>query len=613
MADQLVKITLLAQDKATAAVNAVRGGLNKLVNGIDDMMGRWKAALAGFMAFRSAISKTTELADLAAKATDIERSFSNLAATAGKDAVKFMSDMRTAAKGTISDMDLMEKSNKAMMLGGKALAASMPELIEIARASAAATGSSVEDMFDSIVMGMGKQRKTLLDDLGIIFDVDKANAAYAKTLGKQVSQLSEAEKKQAFMNAALKAGLDNVRAMGGSMELATDKAARLAAEQHNLSVALGKELLPYVNTAREYFIGLGKDMLSILNYFSLAEREQRKMDALQKQRLDSMAAERVIQKQITDVRDVNTASNSRNYNTATALDEALSKQQATTAGLTREIRAMTAARIEADAATAGGAGAAPKPKIESSMDAAELEKQIAADVAAAKIAEEEWVFIRLTEIDAMRAEALTLRGEEQKLKAKEIADAEVKLAVDTETAKQREKKKTSDFDRLLKSEEMRNFRAFGDFMVRNAEAFGKEGKNIAKAFMISETLMNTYSAAVAGYKAMVGIPIVGPILGPIAAAAATAFGMARVNQIRSMEAGGIIPGSEAGTLIRAGEKGKSEAIIPLEGAGAPVMGHTFNIMNFGSVLPDDFVEAIDRALEDKQRRGQSLFGNRIAV
>lgn len=59
-----------------------------------------------------------------------------------------------------------------------------------------------------------------------------------------------------------------------------------------------------------------------------------------------------------------------------------------------------------------------------------------------------------------------------------------------------------------------------------------------KTFAIAQTTIDTYQAAVAAYKAMVGIPYVGPVLAAIAAATAIAFGMAKVAAISSMQPGG---------------------------------------------------------------------------
>jgi hypothetical protein len=60
---------------------------------------------------------------------------------------------------------------------------------------------------------------------------------------------------------------------------------------------------------------------------------------------------------------------------------------------------------------------------------------------------------------------------------------------------------------------------------------------VGKAAAIAQAIINTYQAATEAYKAMAGIPYVGPALGVAAAAAAIAAGMANVAQIRAQQTG----------------------------------------------------------------------------
>lgn len=85
-------------------------------------------------------------------------------------------------------------------------------------------------------------------------------------------------------------------------------------------------------------------------------------------------------------------------------------------------------------------------------------------------------------------------------------------------------------------------------MVSNLMQSGsKKQFEIGKKAAIASTLINTYQAAMSAFNALSGIPIVGPILGAVAAVAAIAFGMAQVGKIRSQQfqggggAGGAVP------------------------------------------------------------------------
>jgi phage-related minor tail protein len=71
---------------------------------------------------------------------------------------------------------------------------------------------------------------------------------------------------------------------------------------------------------------------------------------------------------------------------------------------------------------------------------------------------------------------------------------------------------------------------------------------IGKAAAIAQAGINTYLSATEAFASLAGIPIVGPILGGIAAAAAVAAGLAQINQIRSQQMQGFEVGGYTGNL-----------------------------------------------------------------
>lgn len=73
-----------------------------------------------------------------------------------------------------------------------------------------------------------------------------------------------------------------------------------------------------------------------------------------------------------------------------------------------------------------------------------------------------------------------------------------------------------------------------------------EGSAAAKAIAVAQTGIDTYQSATAAYKAIVGIPVVGPVLAPIAAAAAIAAGLMSVRKILSTEIPKMGDGSGGG-------------------------------------------------------------------
>ena len=74
------------------------------------------------------------------------------------------------------------------------------------------------------------------------------------------------------------------------------------------------------------------------------------------------------------------------------------------------------------------------------------------------------------------------------------------------------------------------FNVFSD-LFGNISSLMKEGSEEAKGFTVAAAAMSAIASAVEAYKSVVGIPKVGPLLAPIAAASALMAGMANVKQI----------------------------------------------------------------------------------
>lgn len=151
----------------------------------------------------------------------------------------------------------------------------------------------------------------------------------------------------------------------------------------------------------------------------------------------------------------------------------------------------------------------------------------------------------LAEIDRQNDEKIKKLDElhaKGRVKEKEYQEALKNIQQDTE-------KKKSDVYRG----------ALGDMTDNLRTALG-ENNALYKAAAITQTIIDTYKGAQAAFSALAPIPIVGPVLGGVAAAAAVAAGMARVGQIRSArEQGGALYAGQASTIA---ERGKPEVIMP---------------------------------------------------
>jgi hypothetical protein len=125
--------------------------------------------------------------------------------------------------------------------------------------------------------------------------------------------------------------------------------------------------------------------------------------------------------------------------------------------------------------------------------------------------------------------------------------------------------------------------------------------NIQKAVNIASTIMDTYQSATAAYKSLAGIPVVGPALGGIAAAAAVAAGLANVQRIRQQQ----FRSSSAG-----GGAGGGGATPNIGGAAQPTTVSPGQFTGFGEFKPDELqaqrVYVVESDISGVQRKVQVI-------
>jgi hypothetical protein len=146
----------------------------------------------------------------------ITESFTRLATSIGQSGDAMLRTTRTATKGLISDLDLMQASNKAMLLGLPVTAAEMGTLGEAAMKLGRAMGLDAKQSLDDLITALGRSSPMILDNLGLTVRVGEANERYAEKLGKAAAQLTDAERKTAFYEAAMAAARAKADALGDS-------------------------------------------------------------------------------------------------------------------------------------------------------------------------------------------------------------------------------------------------------------------------------------------------------------------------------------------------------------------------------------------------------------
>ncbi len=221
MATEHVSIIIKAKDLSAAAFKKVQAGLKSIGN-VARMAARAFAAMTA--AGAAVVVTLAKLAERGGKYVGVQTAFNK---AVGGDGVKALQRLKAETKGLIGNYDLMAGFNRALALGSAETTQQFGELANVAIKLGRALGVDATFALESLNLGIGRQSRLILDNLGIIVSVEQANKDYAKALGKTVKELSEAEKKEAFRSAAMRAAEVSIKRLGGAQETAGESVKRL--------------------------------------------------------------------------------------------------------------------------------------------------------------------------------------------------------------------------------------------------------------------------------------------------------------------------------------------------------------------------------------------------
>jgi hypothetical protein len=154
----------------------------------------------------SVISKFDGFAGSVMRAVGTLDQWTQRGAKFGAVARNFSGDLnalRSSTGNLISDFDLMRMQNSAMSLGVVKTSQDFANLAGAAQKLGLAVGQTSEEAVQSLIEGLGRGSTEMLDNIGIVLKAEQAQKIYAGQLGKTVSQLTDAEKAEAFRVVAL--------------------------------------------------------------------------------------------------------------------------------------------------------------------------------------------------------------------------------------------------------------------------------------------------------------------------------------------------------------------------------------------------------------------------
>lgn len=181
----------------------------------------------------------TEAFNAAAQAERLGTATDNLAKGIGASGQEMVDAITEASLGTVSKIGAMEAANKALLFDLVENSDQMAEMTQIAITLGAAMGQDATKSLDDLTTALGRQSPMILDNLGITLKLEEAYRIYAAQLGKNVEALTEQEKKQAFVNAALIKGREKVEELGGVTLDTAGKTEQMSAAWSDFTVAFG--------------------------------------------------------------------------------------------------------------------------------------------------------------------------------------------------------------------------------------------------------------------------------------------------------------------------------------------------------------------------------------
>ena len=224
---------IATQKKAEVSTRILGGSLAVL---------RSKLLIVNF-ALGLGITQMSRMVTAFSKVESMKRAFNTLTG-ATEDSTQAIIKLREATNNTMSEFDLFQQANNAMILGVSRNSDEMAEMFDIAQRLGRALGRDTASSVESLVTGIGRQSRLMLDNIGIIVKSEEAYEAYAEKIGLSASSLDDAQKKQAFLEATMISARQKIEDLGEETLTAQDTFDQLSTSMNRLGTAISKRFAP---------------------------------------------------------------------------------------------------------------------------------------------------------------------------------------------------------------------------------------------------------------------------------------------------------------------------------------------------------------------------------
>ena len=238
MATKNIDIVINAKDNASKAFDSLWDKIKKNLNTI-------KIASGAISAWVVALWK--KFLDASIENEPLQKSFERLSESAWIASKDMLDAMRKASQWTVADTNLMAQANKAYALWIVNSAEDMATMIEIARLKWQAMGRTMEEALGDITTWLWRWSAQILDNLWIVINAEEVNEKYAQSIWKTAKELTDAEKKQALVNAVVEQWRKELEEAGEVQLTMQEKIAKLNATWENTKNVIGDALVPVLD------------------------------------------------------------------------------------------------------------------------------------------------------------------------------------------------------------------------------------------------------------------------------------------------------------------------------------------------------------------------------
>ena len=414
----------------------------------------------------------------------------------------------------------------------------------------------------------------MLDNLGIMIDTNKVYQEYADNINKTVSELTDQEKKTAFVEGALASAKDMVEDLGDEQLDTRDTINQMNVAFSDLSITLGNKLSPATKASAGAMTLFVRQIDDALTFFDRLEEASRAWVLMEDGETAIMnlrkELETMTKPEIT-ARMEEIAEKSAKIGQFGDADQAqtlVTMFQMLQEALPNAFDGLSDFDMKYNEFVETQKGAVTQYELEQEMIA-----KLMSDEGYPGLAEK---------LGLVTDEQKNLNDEKDKTKRKSQQETEQLL---------------KDRKKVMESQ-VANFKAMHEAGIVSEKA--------AKRVAQTQATVDMYASATAAYKAMVGIPLVGPTLAVAAAASAVAAGVANIRNIEKAQYG-MDEVVNKPTLILAGEAGAEQvSITPLEGENrdGPQGGGGVNLTLNSPIMTKDFVEGeLAEAIKTASRQG----------